>query len=258
MTHSTFLLQETEKKTDDPADEPSCPAKFDKYNDYENLSTMEEFRTAIWKEIQDFRREVRSLHPPISTAPLIEQNVPEEEEPLEQPTDNPTGSNGTESAAAASVDVAKRVLSEPITEEPAVESGKQEESLDSFPPPLLRDQSSLVGSSDPIATYRRRSSVLQGSSSPNMQARNSLYSHQPFPSSGQPDGDASYIIPARSRAASILGGQSQLLRTLSTFSIHEKMDEAIKLLVATGADAPPSSIPQEFVSTGENIHAQEK
>lgn len=221
------------------------------------MSTIEEFRAAIWKEIQDFRREVRSLHPPILTPPLIEQNVPEEEEPLEQFTDDLTASNETESTVAASVNVAHRVLSDPITEEPTGEAGKGDESLDALPPPLLRDQSGLVGSSDPIATYRRRSSVLQGSSSPNVQARNSLYSHQSFPSSGQPDGDASYIIPARSRAASILGGQSQLLRTLSTFSIHEKMDEAIKLLAATGADAPPSSIPQEFASTGNNIHAQQ-
>ena len=50
----------------------------------------------------------------------------------------------------------------------------------------------------------------------------------------------------------MMGGQSQLLRTLSTFSIHEKVDSDLSKLLAgqkTAADAPPSSIPREFVST---------
>ncbi|KAF8587834.1 kinase-like protein, partial [Ramaria rubella] len=46
----------------DPDDEPSCPTKFDRYKDHESLTTLEEFRIAIWNEIQDFRHEVRSLH----------------------------------------------------------------------------------------------------------------------------------------------------------------------------------------------------
>lgn len=235
-------------KSDDPSDEPACPSKFDKYKDYENLTTLEEFRAAIWNEIQDFRKEVRNLHPPISSAPLIEQNIPKQQEELvkEPVADTVTSREGE------AVDFGNHVISGTITEEPAAEVEQPyDEPIDDLPPPTLRDQSTLVSSNDPIAAYRRRSSILQATSSPNMQARSSLYSHsqhQSFPSSGT-DGDVSYIIPARSRAASILGGQSQLLRTLSTFSIHEKMDEAIKLLVATGADAPPSSIPQEFVST---------
>ncbi|KIJ55660.1 hypothetical protein M422DRAFT_78639, partial [Sphaerobolus stellatus SS14] len=43
----------------DPSDEPACPKKFDRYDDYEHLTTIEEFRDAIWKEIHDFRDEVR-------------------------------------------------------------------------------------------------------------------------------------------------------------------------------------------------------
>ncbi|KAF8489324.1 kinase-like domain-containing protein, partial [Gautieria morchelliformis] len=45
----------------DPTDEPACPTTFDRYKDYENLTTLEEFRKAIWNEIEDFRQEVRTL-----------------------------------------------------------------------------------------------------------------------------------------------------------------------------------------------------
>ncbi|GJJ11075.1 hypothetical protein Clacol_005306 [Clathrus columnatus] len=240
----------------DPADEPACPAKFDRYKEYEHLTTLEEFRAAIWKEIQDFRKEVRSLHPPIASALPSEPETEKQEEVPELSNSTPT--TPTESPVASTVAdaISSRVLTQTITEEPATEV-ERDEPIDGLPLPRLRDQSTLVGSGDPIATYRRRSSILQSTGSPSMQARSSLYSHSQhpsFPSSGQ-EGEVSYVIPARSRAASMLSGQSQLLRTLSTFSIHEKMDETGKLLPPepTGADAPPSSIPREFVSIeGEN------
>lgn len=112
-------------------------------------------------------------------------------------------------------------------------------------PPVPRDQSTLVATSDPIATYRRRSSILQSSTSPRASV------HYQLQSCGNGDGEESYIVPARSRAASIMGGQNQLLRTLATFSIHEKVEPELgkNLLAAATGEAPPSSIPKEFADT---------
>lgn len=45
----------------DPDDEPLCPEKFDKWKDIERLETLEQFREAIWNEIEDYRKEVRGM-----------------------------------------------------------------------------------------------------------------------------------------------------------------------------------------------------
>ncbi|KAF9557338.1 Pkinase-domain-containing protein [Agrocybe pediades] len=41
----------------DPTDEPDCPEKFDKWRDIEKLETLQEFRDALWKEIESYRKE---------------------------------------------------------------------------------------------------------------------------------------------------------------------------------------------------------
>ena len=250
--------------TDDPTDEPACPTKFDRYKDYENLTTLEDFRTAIWNEIEDFRKEVRTLHPPRNPAPSPS-------EPKEFLTENPPEDHESEVASPAVEDIPGESMdgsgiNSDVTAKDLqdlagnivppssiiVERGTE---FDDLPPPVRRDPSTLVATTDPIASYRRRSSVLQPGFSPHGHSRASCHiQHQSFPSSGQNDatGEGSYILPARSRATSILGGQSQLLRTLSTFSIHEKLDSTLNKLLAgqkTAADAPPSSIPREFVNT---------
>jgi len=46
----------------DPDDEPLCPEKFDKWKDIERLETLEQFREAIWNEIEDYRKEVRGMN----------------------------------------------------------------------------------------------------------------------------------------------------------------------------------------------------
>lgn len=45
----------------DVNDEPECPTKFDRWRDIEKLETIEQFREALWKEIEDYRREVRMI-----------------------------------------------------------------------------------------------------------------------------------------------------------------------------------------------------
>jgi len=43
--------------------EPDCPRKFERWKEVEALETLEEYRSAIWNEIQQFRREVRGMLP---------------------------------------------------------------------------------------------------------------------------------------------------------------------------------------------------
>ena len=53
----------------DPLDEPDCPEKFEKWREIEELKTMEEFREALWNEIEDYRREVRGIDFALSPLP---------------------------------------------------------------------------------------------------------------------------------------------------------------------------------------------
>lgn len=45
----------------DDTDEPDCPTLFDKWEEVENVATMEEFRRAIRREVDEFRLEVRTV-----------------------------------------------------------------------------------------------------------------------------------------------------------------------------------------------------
>lgn len=44
----------------DVNDEPECSTPYNKWRDIERLETIDEFREALWKEIEEYRREVRS------------------------------------------------------------------------------------------------------------------------------------------------------------------------------------------------------
>ncbi|OCF39165.1 CMGC/MAPK protein kinase [Kwoniella heveanensis CBS 569] len=45
----------------DPTDEPACPEVFSKWEQVESLTTIEELREAITREIEEFREEVRTM-----------------------------------------------------------------------------------------------------------------------------------------------------------------------------------------------------
>lgn len=53
----------------DISDEPDCPIPYTKWRDIEKLETIEEYREALWKEIEEYRREVRSLNIQLSDIP---------------------------------------------------------------------------------------------------------------------------------------------------------------------------------------------
>ncbi|KAI0305810.1 kinase-like domain-containing protein [Multifurca ochricompacta] len=70
----------------DVNDEPSCPQPFHRWREIEELETIEQFRAALWAEINDFRREVRAvgaeaeeqLSPLLSEIPMRSLSVPSE------------------------------------------------------------------------------------------------------------------------------------------------------------------------------------
>ncbi|KIR29212.1 CMGC/MAPK protein kinase [Cryptococcus deuterogattii LA55] len=56
----TALKHAYVEKYHDPEDEPSCDKIFDKWEEVESLSTIEELKAAITREIKEFREEVRT------------------------------------------------------------------------------------------------------------------------------------------------------------------------------------------------------
>ncbi|KAK7061100.1 hypothetical protein VNI00_000836 [Paramarasmius palmivorus] len=260
----------------DEADEPECPHKFEKWQQIEKLETIEQFREALWNEIQDYRQEVRGVND-LSGMPIRRVS----------------GSRGESGEAASSTrtrsasrgrresllhreseiimeDPLKESETTTLTEEPAeMETVKETTSaLDTKP-----DESLALPST---ADDRRRSAPVtptdpprQGSFTtpfPSTSGHLTSYSESAagpgpgtvaFPSRGE-----GYIVPARSRTGSTVGGEQptrRLLRTLSTVSIYESAEGLAggladiapigKYIVerqTTGADAPPSEMPRDF------------
>lgn len=56
----------------DETDEPDCPSLFDKWEDVENIQTMDEFRHAIRREVDEFRMEVRTVEDDWPTSDGVE------------------------------------------------------------------------------------------------------------------------------------------------------------------------------------------
>ncbi|EJD43770.1 kinase-like protein [Auricularia subglabra TFB-10046 SS5] len=197
----------------DVADEPEAPKSFQKWHDIEKLETLDQYRQAIWDEVQDYRREVRSAAA--------------------------AAKRKRELAAAAP---AAEPHEEPVPEPPATSPPPQYEEPESIAPttepefaPALSSTDSVV---DPIAMYAgvRRSSQL-------------AVQQYEFPTTGaEPE---HFIKPSRSRAGSG-SAPEPMLRTLSTVSVRERGAAAALANMGFGltqdqtADAPPSEIPLEF------------
>lgn len=253
----------------DEADEPECPEKFEKWREIEELESIDDFRQALWEEIEEYRREVRGINLELSALPL-------------------------RNTGTAALELFPQIESAPATLEPSViventDEGQEvveekdiDQEAEKIPNPRTRYVSSpevflRQGSTptDPVVTYARRSSIMQPSrqgstyNSPLPSAQHlPTFTEGPthaepglmgpgsiaFPSQG-------FVVPARSRTGSIAGGEytRKLLRTLSTVSIHESAEGLAgglagiapigKYIVEsqTGeADAPASEMPREF------------
>jgi serine/threonine protein kinase len=249
----------------DVNDEPICAQKFDRWRDIEGLETIEQFRTALWAEINDFRREVRA----------VGAEADEQLSPL--PSEMPMRSLSVPSEAALSPQREDR--------SPVVTRSRRQSTSNS---PFHERRNSMESRArprtrDPVVSYARRTSVYSARERdsvffaepdglPVTMTRTSSFAGEdpglpptgpgvnafPFPSTGAPEG---YVVPARQRTTSTVGGPggtgSRLLRTLSTVSIHETVNasaaaEVVKLIreKETAADAPPSEMPKEIRSGG--------
>jgi hypothetical protein len=252
----------------DVVDEPECPTKFEGWRKLEELETLEEFREALWKEIEDYRKEVRGINIELTALPI--RGPGHGASTIVQPdgdvcvfeqslTTDPEGA-GTEMTTKGETNIAD------------VAEKKEKEAKFTTSP--TQDQPRPPASPiDPVVTYARRSSFIQPSrqastyNSPLMPSQQHLPTHteghltQPgtvtaggivFPTQG-------YVVPARSRTTSMAGGEvtRKLLRTLSTVSVHESAQGLAggladiapigKYIVhSTAADAPPSEMPRDF------------
>ncbi|KZT27846.1 Pkinase-domain-containing protein, partial [Neolentinus lepideus HHB14362 ss-1] len=244
-------------------DEPSCPAKFTRWREVEELETIEQFRDAIWKEIQDYRREVRTF--PFELSKERDRTRSPDRRDPSAPEETPT------------------------TQFPSIPE-QSETSLSEAEESMVSDAALPRGANtptDPLLTYSRRSSFF------GPRRRDSSYASSPYvrnqtlpPSRGEPAFVAepgamapgtvgsnsvafpseSYVVPARSRTISQAAGMGtfsrKVLRTLSTVSIHESVDglpadlahlaKYIKERDVSDADAPASEVPKDFDPIDEN------
>ncbi|KAG1808595.1 kinase-like domain-containing protein [Suillus subaureus] len=224
-------------------DEPDCPTAFEKWRDIEKLETLEDFRKALWEEIEDYRMEVRGI--------TREPAAP-------GPHENARGED-------TCVSESRRMDSPEVIKENVVS--------DSLALPAALDYFRPCIPEDPVVNYARRSSILQPQRQPSTSTYNSppasttqhpfvpMFDGLPTSASGIVFPNEGYILPARSRAASTAtaaGGEiavQKLLRTLSTVSIHESLLGGLAGVAPIGkfivgqeseTDAPPSEMPMEF------------
>jgi hypothetical protein len=220
----------------DTFDEPECVSKFDRWRTIEDLETVEDFRDAIWKEVQEYREEVRR-HSYLAGARNSRHSLARSR----------TTSYVDESAAVAASDITIRQASIAEVSQQISEVRLDDERAD---PGLPRGSDMM----DPIASYgdARRASMLQTVEENGGQFE-ATANHVPYrpPSVVQEDG-ATYVRP---RTVSAVGGK--LLRSLSTISVHEVAGDAGELAAkapigryivekSAAADAPPSELPREF------------
>lgn len=225
------------------SDEPDCPAKFEKWRDIEKLETLDEFRDALWKEIEDYRMEVRGMKPETSPFPSLVEKGHIQSSPSLSPVQS--------------------------IRSPTTERDHKFLDADTLAPPTITPSETFHATepTDPVVTYARRSSIIP----PGRQSTSPMASTvHPLPATvdGPPMTSnviefpsETYVVPARSRAASTTGGDitaRKLLRTLSTVSIHESAEGLPGGLAGVAligryitdreseADAPTSEMPLEF------------
>lgn len=261
----------------DPLDEPDCPEKFEKWREIEELRTMEEFREALWNEIEDYRREVRGVDftlPPLPSS-AVSSSIPGSFEARYLSYLSGTDVVGDESSNKPSTETTAQNME--------VEKAKEaEDVLRDIIPSVSPDhhRRSVATPTDPLVTYARRSSILQPSRQGSTYNSPMASTHVPNFIDGVANADKltqgsiafptqGFIIPARSRTGSTAGGEvtRKILRTLSTVSIHESAERVVGGLAGiapigkyitemnTEADAPPSEVPKDFgIESGEEIN----
>ncbi|KAJ1306691.1 hypothetical protein OPQ81_007683 [Rhizoctonia solani] len=262
----------------DEDDEPQCESKYENWKEIERLETIDQFRTAIWNEVEEFRREVREMV--VEPEAQVTANGTAATAEKEQEA-TVTAPEVAESPVAPKKDFGEAAEKLPLVEEdapagtiPFPSSGRASPSpaAGSVQLPRQRPASARTKSNvDPYEVYARRSSII-ASASPQTLTGNLIPGADPKDAQsagGEPQATASYIVPARSRAASAAdstiscGGlpghgtfSRTVLRTLSTLSVNDSGAAGAAAVALgrikgekeeiTAADAPPSSMPLEF------------
>lgn len=245
------------------------PQAFSRWRDIEEIETIDQFRDAIWEEIQvslntlncklhlnsftwqNYRTQARSLadhsmspvvslHHPV---PSVTEPIPEEVE-SEESNDESTDGSSLSSLPSAPPPETPRPMAVTPTHEIAA----------TMPRPRKISQHP-----DPFATFSRRSSAIFGvGHSPHPSTANNNISSTHFPTLDDGDELTPSTVQVRSRLPSTIdGNQYRHLRTLSTVSIHESAARPGGLAAiapigkfvgakAGGADAPPSTPPTEL------------
>jgi hypothetical protein len=250
----------------DVTDEPACVVPFDRWQELERLDTIEQFRTALWDEIQDYRREARwvghvSRGASIGGSPITESRLSRSFTRTE---------DGTEAVAVTSVEPHDQ---DHMTSKPHSPDLARQAEL-----PVVPEEEDGSAPVDPLVSYARRSTLIRNSStfsahSPVIRGhRSGIYGTEsrresngadqappidgiPFPSVE----NESYVFPSRARTMSYASGDAtrKLLRTLSTLSIHESGEGLPGGLAGVAPigkyihedrtmEAPPSAMPEEF------------
>jgi hypothetical protein len=268
----------------DATDEPSCLHKFEKWRMIEKLETLDEFREALWNEIEDYRREVRGMNLNIAYSGILMQNPILEADEQFLSID---GTNGEkESSSLTLLDTIPDATDETGTMVQTISPAADVNMTSSIiltPPDSKVTPSGVTWEyfdkptpTDPVVTYSRRPSILQpshvSSAYASPQPMNQTLPFLPdgplvgepgsMPGNNLTSNGHGFVIPARSRTGSIAGGDvtRKILRTLSTVSIHESVEglpnglagiapigKYILQKQATEADAPPSEMPRDFL-----------
>ncbi|KAI8996580.1 kinase-like domain-containing protein [Trametes punicea] len=280
----------------DESDEPPCPTKFERWREIEDLETLPQFREAIWNEIQDYRKEVRSVYFDVEETVDRSPSIRRPREAL-----SPPPIEEAESAAEASPPLTEpsgtvspgeldkeqiRDLTSPETDtltappESSTATNTPAPTTGSLPLPE-RTAERRTQMADPVYTYVRRSSFMQPSRTSSTysqfrnrhsvayppESRNSLERAAGVGYAAGAGGESSiafptqeYVVPARSRTASMFGDGTatrRLLRTLSTVSIYESGEglaggladiAPIGKYIVERDEALPSEMPQELES----------
>ncbi|CUA70636.1 hypothetical protein RSOLAG22IIIB_04230 [Rhizoctonia solani] len=259
----------------DEEDEPECESKYEHWKEIEKLETIDQFRTAIWNEVEEFRREVREMVVE-SGSQATTNGTTATAEKVQEAVTTPVVAESPIVIKEEVVDVVDKLPpveeDAPIGTIPFPSSGRASPSPAGAAVPLPRQQPASARTKsnvDPYEAYARRSSVL-ASASPQTLTGNMLPgvdSKEAQSAGGEPQATASYIVPARSRAGSAadstvsaISGHGTfprtILRTLSTLSVNDAGAAGAAAVALgrikdekddiTAADAPPSSIPLEF------------
>ncbi|KZS94596.1 kinase-like protein [Sistotremastrum niveocremeum HHB9708] len=228
-------------------DEPECPTKFDRWREQERLETFEEFRDAIWTEIQEFRKEVRGLSFISGSGSSIRRSIDYENQTMSPRSNIVRDIDGPDGPFfPPAVPESEEIATPPP---PSDDEGDDEDEEDDGPLVTTsrhETNSEQPAAFDPMQAYSdaRRASTLPES----VPEASSIA----FPRVASED---NFIYPARSRTTSMITG-GRLLRTLSTISIQEVAEDATQLAAKapvgryivemSAADAPISELPKDF------------